>query len=199
MDTKQAEAELTLIRQMMIDSRQVVVDNGWHYIFWGVVVTAALIANYIMALNKVAMKYAGMMWMVMMVGAAITAGIAERRSEKKLKVKTFAGKILGALWTGTGITMFMLGFVGTMTGSYNPIYISPLIATVLGAAYFASGAIQQLKWLQMLSIGWWAGAIYTFIFPSVHTLLIFAVMMICLQTVPGIILYRKWKETNIGL
>jgi hypothetical protein len=196
MDTRQAEAELSLIKQMMIDSRRVVVDNGWHYIFWGVVVTAALLANYIMALNKVAMKYAGMMWFVTMVGAAIIAGIAERRSDRKRKVKTFAGKILGALWTGAGIAMFMFGFIGTMSGSYNPIYISPLIATVLGAAYFASGAIQQLKWLQMLSIGWWAGAIFTFIFPSVHTLLIFALMMLCLQTVPGIILYRKWKAAN---
>lgn len=198
MDTKQAELELSLIKQMMIDSRQVVIDNGWHYIFWGVVVTVALIANYLMALNHIAMKYAGMMWLVMMVGAAITASIVERRVDKKRKVKTFAGKLLSALWTSSGVAMFMFGFVGTMSGAYNSVYICSLIATVLGVSYFTSGAIQQIKWFQMLSLGWWAGAIITFVFPSVHTLLIFAVMMLFFQITPGVVLYRKWKTENIS-
>ena len=197
MDTKQAELELSLIKQMMIDTRQIIIDNGWHYIFWGVTVTLALIANYIMALNRVAMKYAGMMWLIMMVSAAIIGSIAERRINKKRKVKTFAGKLLSALWTSSGVAMFMFGFVGTMAGAYNSVYICSLISTVLGVSYFTSGVIQQVKWLQMLSYGWWAGAIVTFILPSVHTLLIFAIMMLFFQTIPGLILYRKWKKANI--
>jgi hypothetical protein len=197
MDTKQAELELSLIKQMMIDSRQIVIDNGWHYIFWGVVVTVALTANYLMALNHVAMKYAGIMWLVVIVGAWITASIVERRADKKRKVKTFAGKLLSALWASSGVSMFMFGFVGTMSGAYNSVYICPLIATVLGVSYFTSGAIQQIKWFQMLSLGWWAGAIITFVFPSIHTLLIFAIMMLFFQITPGVVLYRKWKNENI--
>jgi hypothetical protein len=91
----------------------------------------------------------------------------------------------------------MFGFVGTMSGAYNSVYICPLIATVLGVSYFTSGAIQQIKWFQMLSLGWWAGAIITFVFPSIHTLLIFAIMMLFFQITPGVVLYRKWKNENI--
>jgi len=196
MDTKQAESELALIKQMMADSRQVVADNGRHYIFWGIVVTAALVANYIMALQHVSMNYAGMMWFITMISASIIDAIVERRKQKISRVKTFAGRLLGALWAASGISMFMLGFVGTITGAYNAIYICSLISIVLGVAYYTSGSIQQIKWLQWLSLGWWAGAVYTFVYPSIHTLLIFALMMICFQVIPGIILYKKWKKSN---
>ena len=195
MDSKQAESELALIKQMMVDSRKVVADNGWHYIFWGVVVTAALIANYIMVLQNIPMKYAGMMWFIAMISAYIIEAVGSRRISKKSRVKTYAGKLLASLWAASGFSMFMLGFAGTMTGAYNPIYICSLISIVLGVAYFTSGAIQQIKWLQWLSLGWWAGAVFTFVYPSVHTLLIFAVMMICFQVIPGIILYKKWKKS----
>ncbi|MCB0727928.1 MAG: hypothetical protein KDD00_10715 [Ignavibacteriae bacterium] len=198
METKQAELELSVIKKIMEDSRNVVLDNGIHYIFWGIVVTAALIANYIMLLTRTSMNYVGMMWFVLMTSAAIADAIIGNRQVKRSKVRTYAGDLLSSLWKATGIAMFMFGFLGIVTRAYDPIYISPVISTTLGIAYFTSGAIQQLKWLKYVSIGWWAGAVYLFIFPSVHTLLIFAIMMICLQIIPGLVLNRKYKEnTNI--
>ncbi len=193
-DTTQAELELSVIKKIMEDSRTLVLNNGWHYIYWGIVVTCALISNYIMARMSVTVNYQGMMWFVLMTSAAITGAIIERFVDKKRKVRTFAGKLLGSLWFAGGIAMFMFGFMGTISGAYNPVYICPIISTVLGVTYYTSGAIQQLKWLQRLSYGWWAGAILTFIYPGIHTLLIFALMMICFQTIPGIIINRKWKK-----
>jgi hypothetical protein len=191
---RRAELELSVIKKIMEDSRNIVCNNGWHYIFWGVVVSAALIANYIMALTRLSQNYAGLMWFVLMVGAAITGAIYERRADKKRQVKTFAGRLLGSLWFAGGVAMFMFGFIGTISGAYNPIYVCPVISTVLGVTFFTSGEIQQLKWQKALSFGWWGGAILLFLFPSVHTLLVFALMLIFLQVIPGIILNRKWKK-----
>jgi hypothetical protein len=193
-DSTQAELELSVIKKIMEDSRTIAINNGWHYVYWGIIVSCALIANYIMALMKVSLNYQGMMWFVLMTIASIAAAITGRFAEKKRKVQTFAGKLLGSLWFAGGIAMFMVGFLGTVSGAYNPIYICPIISTILGVTYFTSGAIQQIKWLQMLSFGWWAGAVLTFLYPSIHTLLIFALMMIFFQTIPGIILNRKWKQ-----
>ncbi|HMQ68257.1 MAG TPA: hypothetical protein PKA90_04525 [Ignavibacteria bacterium] len=198
MESKQAELELSVIKKIMEDSRNIVLDNGIHYIFWGVIVTAALIVNYIMLLTHSNPRYIGMMWFILMVSAAIADGIIGRRQEKRSKVRTYAGELLSSLWKATGIAMFMFGFLGIVTRAYDPIYISPVISTTLGIAYFTSGTIQQLKWLKNIAFGWWAGAIYLFIFPSVHTLLIFAIMMVCLQIVPGLILNRKYKANLIN-
>ena len=51
MEKNQAELELSVIKKIMEDSRNVVMDNGIHYIFWGIIVTAALLVNYIMLLT----------------------------------------------------------------------------------------------------------------------------------------------------
>ena len=197
METKQAELELSVIKKIMEDSRNIALNNGWHYIFWGAVVSAALISNYIMLLLKVYDNYVGWMWFILMIAAAITASLYEKRKDKKRTVKTFAGKLLGSLWFAGGIAMFMFGFMGTISGAYNPIYICPVISTVLGVTFYTSGEIQQLKWQKLLAYGWWLGAILLFLFPGVHTLLIFALMLTFFQTIPGIILNRKYKkETN---
>lgn len=194
MESKQAELELSVIKKIMEDSRNAVLDNGIHYIFWGVIVTFALLVNYAMLLTRTSMNYIGMMWFILMISAAIIDGIIGYRQVKRSQVRTYAGDLLSSLWKATGIAMFMFGFLGIVTRAYDPIYISPVISTTLGIAYYTSGAIQQLKWLKYISFGWWAGAFYLFIFPSVHTLLIFAIMMICLQVIPGLILNRKYKE-----
>ena len=188
MDTHQAQLELNVIKKIMEDSRKVNVDNGIHYIFWGILVTSALLINYVMILNRTSGKYIGFMWLILMVSGAVADGFIGRREDRNRKVHTYASRLLGSLWMSSGIAMFMYGFIGTITGAYNPVFISPIISTSLGISYFTSGAIQQIKWMQYLAIGWWTGAIVLFIFPSIHTLLIFAVMMVGLQIIPGIIL-----------
>lgn len=195
MNNINAESELSVIKKIMEDSRKIVLDNGVHYIFWGVVVTAAVLINYAMILMSMPGKYIGLMWMILMVLAAITDGIIGAKQSKTTRVRTFAGDLLGSLWMASGIAMFIFGFIGTVSKAYNPIYICPIISTALGISYFTSGAIQQLKWLQYIAYGWWAGAMVMYFLPGAHTFLIFAFMMISFQIIPGIILNAKFKKS----
>ncbi len=198
MEYRQAETELSVIKKIMEDSRRINIDNGIHYIFWGILITIALLINYIMLLTKTSGNYIGFMWLILMVLGAVIDGFIGKRQSNKAPVHTFTSKILGSLWLASGIAMFMFGFIGTVTKAYNPIFICPIIATSLGISYFTSGTIQQINWLRNVSFGWWAGALLLFIFPSVHTLLIFAVMIVFLQLIPGIILNRMSKaEENL--
>ena len=193
MESRQAESELSVIKKIMEDSRRINIDNGIHYIFWGVLITVALIINYIMLLTKTPGNYIGLMWFILMILGAIIDVFIGRRQSVKSPVQTFTSRILGSLWLASGISMFMFGFLGTVTKAYNPVFICPIIATSLGISYFTSGAIQQINWLKNIAFGWWIGAAVLFIFPSIHTLLIFAVMMVSFQLIPGIILNRKSK------
>ncbi|MBK8549817.1 MAG: hypothetical protein IPL53_01665 [Ignavibacteria bacterium] len=194
METRQAESELSIIKKIMEDSRRINIDNGIHYIFWGVLITIALLINYVMLLTKASVNYIGLMWLILMVSGAIIDGFIGKRQSNKSPAHTFTSKILGSLWFASGISMFMFGFIGTVTKAYNPVFICPIIATSLGISYFTSGVIQQINWLRNISFGWWIGAVVLFIFPSIHTLLIFAIMIVCLQLIPGIILNRISKK-----
>ncbi|HMS33243.1 MAG TPA: hypothetical protein PKC91_04080, partial [Ignavibacteria bacterium] len=124
----------------------------------------------------------------------IAGGILEKRHEKKMKVHTIAGRIIGSLWFASGIAMFIYGFLGSVSGGYNSVYICPVISTSLGISYFTTGEIQQVKLLKYIAFGWWIGAVVLFFYPGIHTLLIFALMMICFQILPGVILNRKFKK-----
>src|SRR5690349_8422522 len=131
----QSETELETIKKIMEDSRRVITDNGWHYILWGLVVTCALLASYIKVLGMVSAKYYGMMWFILMISTWIAETIIEKRKNRKAAPKTFGGKLLSSLWSAAGVCMFIFGFVGTITGAYNPGFICPMISTVLGVTY----------------------------------------------------------------
>lgn len=195
MNNTKAESELSVIKKIMEDSRKIVIDNGIHYIFWGIVVTTALLINYVMVLMKLPGSYIGLMWLILMVLAAVTDGIIGAKQSKTIRVRTFAGDLLGALWMASGIAMFIFGFIGTVSKAYNPIFICPIISTALGISYFTSGAIQQLKWLQYIAYGWWAGSMVMYFFPGAHTFLIFAFMMISFQIIPGFVMNTKFKKS----
>jgi len=198
MDTNQAEIEISVIKKIMEDSRRIAVVNGKHYIMWGLLVSIALLANYIMVLKNIHENYQGFMWFILMIGGAIAGAIMEKIENKKREARTFAGKLLSTLWFASGISMFMFGFLGTITKAYDPLFICPIIFTTLGVSYFTSGAIQQTRWFQYISFGWWLGAAFLFIYPGIHTFLVAAIMLLSLQTVPGLILYKRWKNEMVN-
>ena len=68
---KKAEEEISVIKTIMEDSRKAVVENGWHYIYWGSIVTAAIIVNYLMVVYNISKHAQGMLWFFSMPAAAI--------------------------------------------------------------------------------------------------------------------------------
>lgn len=192
--TTKAEEEISVIKQIIEDSRKAVVENGWHYIYWGSIVTAAIIVNYLMVIYSVSMYAQGMLWFFSMPAAAIIEVIIERKKEKHIKVKTFADKMINTVWNGAGVCMFILGFAGSLSGTYSLVTIFPLISIVLGSAYLISGVIQQVKWLSAISIFWWGGSVVLLLIPGMHSMLFFAGMLVCFQIVPGVLLFIKSKR-----
>lgn len=194
MDTKQAELELTEIKRIMADSRRIMVDDGIGFILWGTLVAAGLIATYLSVLGYISWNITSIAWFVLIGTGWIITIFQYRNEDKKRKAVTFAGKVAGAIWGSAGFTMTIIGFIGSSTGLVKGMGISPLMACVLAAAFFVSGVIYNDKTFRYLSFGWWAGAILMFFWHSPHTLLLFALMIIFMQVLPGFIMYKKWKK-----
>ncbi|MBN8584422.1 MAG: hypothetical protein J0M37_04950 [Ignavibacteria bacterium] len=194
MDTKQAELELTEIKRIMADSRRIMVDDGIGFILWGTLVAAGLIATYLSVLGYIPWNITSIAWFALIGTGWIITILQYRNEDKKRKAVTFAGKVAGAIWGSAGFTMTIIGFIGSATGLVKGMGISPLMACVLAAAFFVSGVIYNDKTFRYLSFGWWAGAILMFFWHSPHTLLLFALMIIFMQVLPGFIMYKKWKK-----
>ena len=194
METKQAELELSEIKRIMEDSRRIMVDDGTGFILWGILVATGLISSYLSVLGYLSWSVTSIAWFVLIGSGWIITFIQIRKEKKEKKAVTFAGKVAGAIWGAAGITMTIIGFVGSYSGLIKGMGISPLMACVLAAAFFVSGVIYNDKTFRYISFGWWAGALVMFFWYSPHTLLLFALMIIFMQVLPGFLMYKKWKK-----
>jgi len=196
METRDAQQELAFIKKIMADSRKSVICNGKTFILWGILVTIGLIGSYYSITNNV-QNMMNWMWPLLMgLGWVITI-VTESRDAKNAKTKTFAAKILAAVWIGCGIAMTMIGFVGSISGAYNPLYINPLISNIMAVGFLITGILYGKTWVSLISLGWWAGAIVMFFWTGLYTFLLMSAMMIFFLVIPGVFMFKQFQKEII--
>lgn len=196
MDTLSAQDELAYIRKVMADSRQAISDDGKPTIVWGIIVALGIALTYIEALTDTEL-YVGWMWLALSVLGWLYIIYYKKTKISKQPTQTLAGKVLASLWGSVGVTiglvvsLTLLSRALDMEFIVHPIAITAIIALILGIAYYLNGVITGLNWLRNIAYGWWAAGIYMFLFPSIHVLGIYFVLVIGFQIIPGYVLYRN--------
>lgn len=185
--------DLQFIRKLMSETKTTVVDNGVEYIFWGILVAVGLISMYFFFLLDIDLPVL-YLWLGIIGAGWVFSAVTGYKRSRRIKVRTFAGNLLGAIWLSAGIAMSMFGFVATTAGAIRGGFVSPSISVVLGMAFFVSSYLHGESWMKWIAVLWWAGAAVMFYNPGLYTVLMMAGMMICLQVLPGIYLYRKYKS-----
>lgn len=184
MDTKHAELEIALIKKIMVDSRSAVYDKSSQGIFWFTLTSVAVLVNYLMAVTGTGIKYSGLLWIAVTgFGTAYSIILAKKESRKN-KVKTFAGRILAAIGISVGIGNILFAFASVAANAYDPFVIVSMNSMALGMAFYVISMIQQLKSFKLISFLWWAGSVFFFFRPGVHSLLFLAAMLAISAWVP---------------
>ena len=192
MERNEAQQELTFIKKVMEDSQRTIVDNGGRYVLWSVLVLVGIAIKYLLdglrsSLNPV------WLWAPLIAAGWLMSLLLQRRTYTEIRVKTLAQRTLEAVWTGWLIAIPILTIVGYFSGAIESWAISPVVATLLGSACFATGRITGSAWLCGAGCLWWAGGIIMFLAPSAHSVAVLGGMFVLLQMIPGIILHKRWK------
>ena len=188
--------ELTFIKNIIKESRRSFALSGKPYIFWGILIVFGLLLEILRDFKILNFDYLFFVWIGLIAIGWGYAYYESKKHKKTRKTTSLAGKILGGVWLACGISMTIFGFIGTFSGAIKGIYVSPVLSLVLAIAYFVSGVVNDIKWLRNISIGWWLGGIFMFVYPGQKTNIIMALMMIAFQIAPGIILLNKVKKTD---
>jgi hypothetical protein len=198
MDEKNAFEEIAFIKKVMQDSRRSVLMHGKDYIMWGIVVSIGFLLTYILSINQYKLNYITL-WMII-IGIGYIIEVYFVIKEKKFKrSRTYSEKLMSAVWGAAGITMCILGFLGSYVGAIRGAYVAPVLATITGIGSFLTALILNQKYMKYFSSGWWVGSIFMFIFPGWWQMLLMAIMMIAFQVIPGIFIYRNFKkETSVN-
>lgn len=204
MDNQKVIDEIAFIKEIISESRkEKFLDNGIGYIFWGVLVTVGLLLTFFN--HFFSYHYNDFWFWVPLITVGWVYNITTRiRKKKKKEVKSsgsraYIGGILGSVWISIGIAITILGFVGPISGAFSGNFISAIISAVLGVGYFISGNIYEMNSFKVFAIFWWIGSIVLFLVPGLYSILIMALMIICFQIVPGIIVFKKYKSTQAGV
>lgn len=181
----QAREDLAAIRRLMEDGRRVVNTAGPHFVAWGLLTSAALAATYVLGGRGETRLLTGVWGVAVALGwlasAALTAAAGRRE-----RVRSATGRILGGVWTGTGVTMMLLGFAAPAGGAVDTAALTGVLAAVLGSGFFATGMLVGSRWMQAAAGAWWAGALLMLLWPGRHGLLLTAALVLVLQTLPGV-------------
>ncbi len=197
MNENKAIEELQFIRKVIEETKQSVIDDGLDYIFWGILVIVGMFLQFIFIVNKIFFNFVWIWATLIPIGWVFS--IINKRNQKAKHPGTFAGKIIGAIWATGGIAMTIVGFIGPVSGVITYWAISPFACLIGGMAYYVSGLIIDSKWFKNISYGWWIGGVAMMFVTSYYQFLMMAFIMLFLQTIPGIILYRKYKKQTAGI
>jgi hypothetical protein len=197
-----AQEELAYIRKVITESRTTFVEDGKPYILWGIIISFGMLLTYISAITQTEL-YVGYIWIALTLIGWLTIFYYVRDKKKKaIRARSFIDRIQGSIWgacgAAIGLSVFLIILKDNMSvgdvPSINQYYICFVTSIIIGIAYFLSGIANDLKWLSNVGYAWWAGAVVMIIAPSVHNLLLYSLMVIFFQVVPGIILMKRYKR-----
>ncbi len=196
------EQTLSLISEMINRARNnVQKERTYSVIFWGYVVAAVAIANFILLYTLHNPNQSFWVWLLM-IPAFVVSYLINRKIDRTALVKTHIDKIGHIVWNGFAISVAVFLIViytfAFRLGTYHILLlITPVILTMMGLGQFATACIFRFKPWYWIAVLFWVGAI---VCPFLHggfQFIILAVCMILGFVIPGHWLNRQQKKNDV--
>ncbi len=200
---QEAIENLAYIKALLEDSnRKKTLSGGADYMLWGILVLIGMIGNYLPIKGLIPLTsgwYFLYLWGgITLVGWTISF-LGFNRSNKI--VYTHSTKVLNAIWLSAGVSMSLIPFAGMVSNTITPYAICPIIAIILGIAYFITGELNAFKWMKFVALGWWLTGAGLFFYKKPESFIVFGLSMILFQILPGLkmsSLLKKQVSENEG-
>lgn len=180
-DKLSPQQSLELIQSMINQAKGNVRDNSFYYLFWGWVIVAANLGNFI--LLQIDFDYPYAVWLVIPFAWVITF-VYSYRQTKKAGSSTHLDKINTALWMSFGVFAITM----PMVGHFIDYQIDALILLGGSIATFTSGFTLKFKPLLIGGIAIYVAGVVCFFLPSEYRSLLAAVAIAMGYLVPGYLL-----------
>jgi hypothetical protein len=173
---------LQLIQSMIQKARTNISESRFYFLLWGWYVFLAILIQFLL---KVVAQYEHhyLVWLGVIPAVVIT--IFYSKKHNKSAVKTYIGDSMGILWSGIGISFFVLSFIISNMGEAGWYHGYPFFILFYGLGTFVSGRLLQFKPLIIGGIINWVLACVCVLVPYDYQLLITAAAILCSYIIPG--------------
>jgi hypothetical protein len=188
------EESLQLIQSMINKTKTNAAEDAFNFLVWGWITFIICIAQYIL---KVIVKYQqhylawSLIWVAVII--VIVKSIIDRKKVKK--VVTYVDDSMKYLWTGVGISFFVLGWICAVNQWQNCF---PLFIMLYGVGTFVSGCLLKFKPFVIGGILCWIIApIAAYVKNYDYQILLTALALLISYIIPGHLLKSRYKkQTN---
>jgi hypothetical protein len=186
------EQSLQLIRNMINKTRQEMSDNSIYFLVWGWITFIACTGQFIL---KHVVKYEGHyhVWWLIIIGIVFSIWYGSKEG-KSAKVKTYISDSMKYLWTGMGISFFVLSMILTKIGWGSSVF--PFFIMMYGLGTFVSGNILQFRPLIIGGIIAWILAIAAVYVEYDYQMLFGAAAILFSYIAPAYLLRSRNKTAN---
>ena len=176
------QESLQLIKIMIVKARANLSENRFYFLLWGWVTFIAIIIQFLL---KVVFKWEHhyFIWLVVIPTMIITIIYSSKRT-KGFKARTYIGESMSNLWTGIGISFFVLSYI-ISSSQQGWLFAYPFFILFYGLGTFVSGRILKFNPLVIGGIFNWLLAIACVYVAFDYQLLIAATAILTSYIIPG--------------
>ena len=186
------QESLQLIQSMISKTRKDMGDNSRHFLLWGWITFASCTGQFILK-NILGYEKHYLVWLLVF-PAVIISAVMGIKENKKRAATTYIGDSMKYLWTGMGISYFVLSMILSRMGW--GISIFPFFILLYGLGTFVSGKFLQFKPLVYGGLIAWILAIASTFFNYDYQMLFGAAAILVSYIVPAYMLRSKNKATQ---
>jgi hypothetical protein len=182
------QQSLLLIQSMIDKTKGNLGRNRFYFLLWGWYVFLAILLQFIL---KVVLHYERhyLVWLGVIPAVIITI-IYTYRQNKQRGVRTYVGDSMASLWTGVGISFFVLSFI-ISSSKEGWMFSYPFFILLYGLGTFISGRI--LKFTPLIIggvINWILACIAAYLHYD-YQMLLAAIAILTSYIIPGHLLGIK--------
>lgn len=186
------EQSLQLIRSMISKTKQDMSDNSSYFLVWGWITFTACAGQFVLK-HIVHYERHYIVWALTFVGIAFTF-YQSSRDQKKRPAKTYVGESMQYLWTGLGISFFVLSMILTKIGWGSVAF--PFFILLYGLGTFVSGFFLQFKPLIIGGIIAWGLTIGSVFVEYDYQILFAALAVLFSYIIPAYMLRSRNQSVN---
>jgi hypothetical protein len=182
---------LQLIRDMIDKTRSNISSQSHYFLLWGWCTLAACLGQFV--LNTV-FRYEKhyLVWLITIPCIIVNTWFTIR-DRKSIRVKTYIDDNMEFLWTGVGVSFFVVSMIFVKLGWENcyPFYIM-----LYGLGSFVTGRILQFKPFLIGGIISWCLAVTSIWFSFEYQPLFACGALLCTYIIPGHLFRRVERRSN---
>lgn len=181
---------LELIQEVISDSRSRMEENGFIYIFWGVLIALASFGQYYLLSNGM-YDFNYYPYFILPAGGVFTYFYYARKENRP---SNHIGKSISVLWSVLAVNLFALGF---SYGLMLDTELIPVLLILLGIGIAVSGRLIQSAFLTGAGIVTNVLGLVCFFLPQMQHSLVMGIVALVGVALPGFYLRNQHRKNYV--